>query len=73
MPPQTFGLWIDTTDQAADARALRGDEPDLILRVAGHVSASDLINWGITNWPGRHVVREVTLRQAAAFLAVQAA
>jgi hypothetical protein len=56
---QVYGMWIDSTSELADARSLRGDQPDVIVRVAGHLSASHLIAWSDAQWPNRHVVREV--------------
>lgn len=73
MPVKTFGMWVDETALAADTRALAGAEPDALLRVDGHLSASHLIAWGDAVFPGRHVVREVRLVAGARFIAVQAA
>jgi hypothetical protein len=74
IPIKTFGLWVDETTEAADNRALAGSEPDAILRVDGHLSASHLIAWGNAVFPERHVVREVEAKTTCGsrFVAVQA-
>lgn len=73
MPPiKMFGLWVDDTAASADMRALAGAEPDAILRVDGHLSASHLIAWGEAVFPGRHVVRELQ-QLPGRFIALQAA
>lgn len=72
MEVKIFGLWVDETATAADTRALADAEPDAILRVDGHLSASHLIAWGDAVFPGRHVVREVRAVTGVRFVAVQA-
>jgi hypothetical protein len=72
MEVKSFGLWVDETAAAADARALAGAEPDAVLRVAGHLSASHLIAWGEAVFPGRHVVRELRVQATVRLVAVQA-
>jgi hypothetical protein len=68
-----FGLWVDESAADADQRALAGAEPDALLRVDGHLSASHLIAWGQAVFPARHVVREVQASARTRFVAVQAA
>jgi hypothetical protein len=71
-PVKVFGMWVDDTAASADMRALAGAEPDAIVRVAGHLSASHLIAWGEAVFPGRHVVRELRVEASLRLVAVQA-
>ena len=57
----TYGIWVDSSVAAADARALAGEPPDVILEVLGHTDAADALAMAAW-WPGQHVVREVRLR-----------
>lgn len=62
-----YGIWIDTTEDAATARALRGDEPDMIVRTTaeGHTTGSDAIRIASTLYAGRSHVREIVQRWRA--------
>lgn len=55
----TYGIWIDTSEEAATARALAGDKPDVVVHTNGHTTGSDAIAIAAANWPGRHHVRHV--------------
>lgn len=55
----THGVWVDTSEAAADARALAGAPADLIAFPGNHVTASDLILMSQQRWPGKTSVRMV--------------
>jgi fermentation-respiration switch protein FrsA (DUF1100 family) len=61
-PLSPYGIWVDVTEAAADARALAGEEPDLVVLRGDHVTGSDAIAVAAWRWPGQHVVRELILR-----------
>lgn len=53
----TYGIWVDATEERANERALAGDEPDMIVRTAGHTTGSTARE--IVEQLGNAVFREV--------------
>jgi hypothetical protein len=66
-----YGIWVDATSAAADARSLAGDPPDVVVHRGSHVTGSDALQLAQAQWPNRHFVRELRLI-AAKWVAVQA-
>jgi len=54
-----YGIWIDSTSEAADARSQRGDEPDIIVRTTEHTTGSTALELSHSYFAGKSFVREV--------------
>lgn len=60
--PPACGVWIDVTAEAADARALAGEPPDVVAFATAHATCSDAVTIAAERYPGRAFVRRT--RQA---------
>lgn len=59
--PQACGIWIDATPEAADARSLAGEPPDLVAFATEHSTCIDAVTVAQERYPGRSFVRRVRL------------
>lgn len=57
-----YGVWADSSAEAADQRALRGDPPDIVFFPGDHVTGSDAIATCMSRFGGSCSVRIVVDR-----------
>lgn len=58
-----YGIWVDVSEAAADARALAGAPPDIVVRTAGHTTGSDAVRIAASYTGGvAAITREVSTR-----------
>lgn len=58
----TYGIWIASSSEEADARAQAGSPPSIIVYTDGVTTGSDAIRISNTLYPGTSFVREVSTR-----------
>jgi len=57
VPALPCGVWVDASEAEADARALAGEPPDVLVFTAGHSTCADAVAIATEKWPGTSVVR----------------
>jgi hypothetical protein len=55
----TYGIWIAQTESEADAAALAGIPPNLVVYTTLVTTGTDALAIAAKFWPGKSIVREV--------------
>lgn len=55
--PDACGIWVRDSRDAADAHALAGEPPDVLVFTSGHTTCSDAVAIAAARWPSTSTVR----------------